>query len=244
MTEFYYQIKGKKAEGQECLSHWVFPPIFSGKVVAENKKQAKEIINENYGKQFPSRVLKTDIQNNEFLLSIEEIKPGSHLEKLFELRKCLLCKNTFYIIDKYNDNNHKNKSWDYCSDVCKDEHNKFMYMKRNENDSINAGHSAVIYKITNKNNGMVYIGKTNQVFTLRWYQHFFQLGGTKFHEAIKNSIVTDWTFEIQEIITLPIHIVENKEPISYMDEREKYILERERFWIDHYDSIKNGYNSI
>ena len=74
---------------------------------------------------------------------------------------------------------------------------------------------------------MCYIGKTSQVFTLRWYQHFYQSGDCKFHAAIKNSNFTDWSFDV-------IEIANSAEEVSI----------REQYWIDHYDSISNGYNSV
>lgn len=246
MKEFYYQIKGKKenTDDPSGYGNWTFPPIFTGKVIAEDKKKAKESIHEEYGVKFPTRVLRKDIDSNEFLLSIEEIKPGSHIEKLFQPQKCEQCGNTFYVIDKYNDKNCTNKGFTFCSEKCHEDNGKVSQFKRMDNDALIGGAIPVIYKITNKTTGKCYIGKTSQVFTLRWYQHFFQLGTNKFHDAIKNSKVSDWLFEIQEIIIFPEHIREEKNMYTYLDVREKYITERERHWINHYNSIEDGYNSI
>lgn len=245
MIDYYYQIKGKNSQKDEfTMSNWAFPPIFSGKVTAKNKKEAKELICEDYGKQFPLRVLREQLDNNEFLLSIEEIKPNSHIQRLFEQQSCKQCTTTFYVIDKYNDKNCRNKSPEFCSDKCQEDHRTAHHFKRMDNDLLIGSAMPVIYKITNKVTGMVYIGKTSQVFTLRWYQHFFQFGGSKFHEAIKNSKVTDWLFEVQEIIEFPQVLREMNDMNSYLDQREKYIFERERHWINHYNSIENGYNSL
>jgi hypothetical protein len=90
----------------------------------------------------------------------------------------------------------------------------------------------------------MYIGKTTQVFTLRWYQHFFQSGTNKFHDAIRKSKISDWIFEIHEVIEFPENLRENKDFRTYLNDREKFIIERERYWINHFDSIANGYNSI
>lgn len=244
MKEFYYQIKGKKGEEDLSGFNWVFPPIFTGKVVAKDKKEAKEVINEEYGKKFPLRVLRDDLESNEFLLSIEEIKPDSHISKLFELQKCEQCENTFYVIDKYNDANCRNKGFTFCSEKCREDNGKVAQFRRMDQGALIDGAVPVIYKITNKITGKVYIGKTSQVFTLRWYQHFFQYGTNKFHDAIKNSKFTDWMFEIEEIVVFPDHIKEQKSIYNYMNDREKYILERERYWINHYNSIDEGYNSV
>lgn len=246
MNKYYYQIKGKAGYvDPEYVSvygnpqNWTFPPVFSGMVEAENRKEAKEIIDELYGKKFPLRVLNKDLESNEFLLSIEELKEGSHRLKLFEKRECELCGGGFYVIDKYNDHNEFYKGWNYCSDSCKKEHSEIRHSEYLESREMNGTHIPVIYKITNKNTGKCYIGKTTQPFTLRWYQHFYHQKGTKFHEEICKSNLSDWVFEIQEII-------EFSEELSgkLRNERDKFIFERERFWINHYNSVEDGYNSI
>src|ERR1035437_9000511 len=98
---FYYQIKGKLGEPQAGFyggsSNWSFPPIFSGKVEAADKKEAKIKIEEEYQKKFQIRDLAKDLDSNEFLLKIDEIKEGSHYSQLFELQKCKQCDNTFYV---------------------------------------------------------------------------------------------------------------------------------------------------
>lgn len=242
--DYYYQIKGKSSDNQSEFGVWIFPPIFSGKVTAKDKKEARELICEEYGKKFPIRVLHKDLESNDFLLSIKEMEPGSHYHKLFELQKCEQCDNTFYVIDKYNDKNCRDKGFAFCSDTCRDDNGKMHQMQKLDNELLIGSAVPVIYKITNKVSGMVYIGKTSQVFTLRWYQHFFQFGSNKFHDAIKKSKFTDWQFEIIEIIEFPQEIKENKDFTNYINNREKYIIERERYWINHHDSIVNGYNSI
>lgn len=236
--EYYYQIKGKANKDYEYATsqNWSFPPIFSGKVEANNRKQAKEMICELYEKQFPTRVLQKDLDSNEFLLSIEDMKDGTHFHRLFELRTCT-CGNTFYIIDKYNDRNCHDKGAEFCSMECKDNARAMERFIRNQNEVLSGSASPVIYKITNKITNKVYIGKTTQVFTLRWYQHFFQHGSCKFHDAIRNSKVTDWLFEIIEIVIIPEHI-------KKVSEVEPLIIERERHWINEYNSIAEGYNTL
>ena len=239
MKEYYYQIKGKKsADSMSGFSNWSFPPIFSGKVLAEDKKEAKMLIDDAYGKKFPLRVLSKDLDSNEFLLNIEEICEGSHINRLFVLNECkrLSCQNTFYVIDKYNDHNCSNKGQSYCSYECQDEDRKIEVYIRNQNEVLSGSANPVIYKITNKTTEMVYIGKTTQVFTLRWYQHFFQHGSCKFHEAIRSSKVTDWLFEIEEAIEIP-------KDIKSVKDIETLIIDRERFYINKYDSINSGYNT-
>lgn len=219
--DFYYQIKGKTGDGE--WGKWSFPPIFSGKVTANDIKQAKTNIAIEYGKQFPSRVLEKDLDSNEFLMSCKEIKPTDlYTQRLFEPINCKHCNNVFTVIEKYNNWHERNKGNEYCSQSCKLEATPIEnYIPSN------SVHKPVIYLITNNKTGMVYIGKTTQPFTLRWYQHFFQHGKCKFHEAIRSSHITEWTFKVLELV----------EDISKIDERE-------HFYITHYDSKRTGYNSV
>ena len=86
-----------------------------------------------------------------------------------------------------------------------------------------------IYKIQNLINNHVYIGQTVKSYEKRFQQHksnydkpyFSQL---TLYKAFKKYGLENFSFE-------PIEEVENEK----LDEREKY-------WIDYYDSYKNGYN--
>lgn len=239
MNKYYYQIKAKAAEGEQAgffggESNWLFPPVFSGMVEADDKKSAKAVIEEEYGRVFPLRVLKKDLEKNEYLLNITEM--NAHHERLFEVKSCEHCGASFRVIDKYNDYNASDTSHTYCTSDCSQ---KAWEVKRVFNTvdlNTNGCSNPVIYKITNKRTGMSYIGKTTQVFTLRWYQHFFQSGNNKFHTEIKESKVTDWSFEVIEIIEKP-------DWAKTIDEVNLFIIERERHYITLYDSIENGYNS-
>lgn len=239
MKEFYYQIKGRTGEKQSSggffgSGNWSFPPIFSGKVEAKDKKEAKKLIEEEYGREFPMRVLKKDLDSNEFLLSIKEIT-DQRTKKLFEIQPCSHCGTEFRVIDLYNDaNTHTNS---FCSDKCANDSRELRRIEYNENYHMNGNHLPVIYKITNKITDMCYVGKTNQAFTLRWYQHFFQGSGTKFHEAIKEHTIENWLFEVIEIVKIESGDFKNR------DEADKFIIEREQYWIKTYNTIEKGYNS-
>ena len=80
-----------------------------------------------------------------------------------------------------------------------------------------------IYKITNKLNGKVYIGKSIDIET-RWKQHIYNPQNSAIHLAICKYGKDNFNFEIIEQI-----------PIEQLDSREKY-------WINYYNSISNGYN--
>lgn len=86
-----------------------------------------------------------------------------------------------------------------------------------------------IYKIQNKINGHVYIGQTVKRLEKRFQQHrnnynkpyFSQLS---LYKAFNKYGIENFTFEQVEEI-----------PNDQLDEREKY-------WIEYYNSYKNGYN--
>lgn len=86
-----------------------------------------------------------------------------------------------------------------------------------------------IYKIQNLINGNVYIGQTVKLVEKRFQQHrnnydkpyFSQL---TLYKAFKKYGLDNFSFEMLE-----------KVDNDKLDEREKY-------WIDYYDSYKNGYN--
>ena len=82
----------------------------------------------------------------------------------------------------------------------------------------------VIYKITHVPTGMVYIGQTTRSFTLRWWEHLKCSSWTDGFE------ITDLTFSVIEVLNKNIS---NDE-----------LLERETYWINHYESLKNGFNSV
>lgn len=88
----------------------------------------------------------------------------------------------------------------------------------------------VIYKITNNLNGKVYIGQTVQPLRDRWYRHCGNYGSTNENNmAIKRAIKKygKKNFTIEEI-----------ESCDYND-----LDEKERFWINYYNSYNEGYNS-
>ncbi len=236
MPEFLFKIKGKGVSnvyGTETVG-WVFPPLFTDKVEAANAKQAKEKICELYEKQFPSRVLRKDLDNNEFLLVVKEIKDDDfHTKSLFDVRNCAHCQKPYKVIEKYQLGN-EGGGMAYCCAHCKDEHNSVRSFIEWE---VTGKNPPIIYKISNKATGMCYVGKTTQIFTLRWYQHFFNSRGTKFHDAIKQHPVTDWMFEVIEIVKIP-------EDFKDLQQINDFIFEREMFYINLFDSIKNGYNSV
>ena len=86
-----------------------------------------------------------------------------------------------------------------------------------------------IYKITNLINNKVYIGQTIQSLKLRWQEHCQNINNGNYQMVIKRAIhkYGKENFTIEEI-----EICDS----SILNEREKY-------WIDYYNSFKEGYNS-
>lgn len=220
MAEFFYQIKGKDQFGV-----WQWPPMIADKITADDKNHAKTLIQDMYDKIFKRG------KDADLLLHIREIIPGdTHFSRLFEDRQCQNCGKGYQLIEKYTYGNPGGGSY-FCSSDCSSSYNKL------ENYSRGYGtQKPLIYKITNKTTGMCYIGKTTQVFTLRWYQHFFQGTDTKFHAAIKTSDVTEWSFEILEVLQFPEGCTSA--------EAAEIILKKETEYINQYNSIEKGYNTV
>lgn len=87
-----------------------------------------------------------------------------------------------------------------------------------------------IYKITNNVNGKVYIGQTIQTIKERFYQHCAtkcrdSVLNMAIHRAIKKYGKSNFTIEVIEEV--------DKDSLN----------DREKFWIEYYNSYNNGYNS-
>lgn len=233
--QYFYRIKVPKLNSQyHFANEWNYSAFDIGYIEAESKKEAREKLEDKLGIQLTMRSLKKDIgHKNIYLLQLYE--PNSFFDKLWlSQRKCEICGQEYTKLerDKANDCIRINEK--FCSVTCEDQ------AKAIQKESINySTHPAVIYKITNKNNGKSYIGKTTQSFTLRWYQHFFQSSNTKFHQEIKQTKYSDWIFEILETFGF------NGSDIDFNDSKgyNKLLTEREKYYIDKYDSINNGYNT-
>lgn len=248
MSDFFYQLKSKLKEGETNVFNgvWAFPPIFTGKVTANNRAEAQIIIQDEFQRKFPTRVLKKELDKHDLLLSIKRIEDNDyHTKRLFEVNTCLNpeCGNKFKLIEKYTIGN-EGGHLEYCSKACANKHKPTYSAIINQLEEYRAGYNnqkPCIYKITNKSNNKCYIGKTNQVFTLRWYQHFFQNGGSdnKFYTAIRDSDICNWTFEILEVIE-PSDI----SPTTEGKGLEWFICARETYWIMQNNSVENGYNSV
>lgn len=84
----------------------------------------------------------------------------------------------------------------------------------------------LIYKISNKINGMCYIGKTKNTLQERLRTHF---------QKHSNCVKLKAAFEEFGIENFSIEILESNIPFNQLDLKEVY-------YIKLYDSVKNGYN--
>lgn len=233
MAKFYYQIKGRQPAGPNREAEWAWPPVFSGMVEAENRKLAKAQIDELYERQFPQRVLRTDMTDHAYLLHIQELhERDTYLLRRFEDTACKECGMVFRLIDKYNDPNTETTSHDYCTEACKQ---AARFRDVQEFRLVNEGRApAVIYQVRQKSTGRVYVGQTTQPFTLRWWQHLSNPTSCKFHSALGGSDITDWEFSVIEVIAYPADCTN----------RAAYITQRESHWIEALAAVEAGFNTV
>lgn len=87
-----------------------------------------------------------------------------------------------------------------------------------------------IYKITNKVNGKIYIGKTVLSVQKRWSQHCSDYGKEDKSKRPLYSAMRKYgieSFYVEQVEECP----------------EEILADRERYWIEYYGSFKNGYNA-
>ena len=82
----------------------------------------------------------------------------------------------------------------------------------------------IIYRIWSKTTGMSYIGQTTRGLEIRVKEHMTCDFDDKFHNDIKRLGKDDFEYEIIEICL------------------SKELNVREKYWINQYDSFRNGYN--
>ena len=85
----------------------------------------------------------------------------------------------------------------------------------------------IIYKITNKVNGKIYIGQTIKTLERRWYQHTKAKDNSAFHKAVRK-------YGAANFIVEQIDVACSKEELNA----------KEKYWIEYYGTMtsQNGYN--
>jgi group I intron endonuclease len=86
-----------------------------------------------------------------------------------------------------------------------------------------------IYKITNSKNGKMYIGQTIGTVQGRWRRHQ--------NDALSNALDTHFARAIRKYRPESF-IVETID----MAKTQEELTQKEKYWIDYYDSVNNGYN--
>jgi hypothetical protein len=217
MKEWYALIKSWNDEG------YYWQKLISEKVLAPDKKAARELIEEWYQQKFPMRISSAKREPNTLLLSLYEMVPGEYqfVHDMFNVEECVVCTSKFRKVDLINLN--LSPAWGACSAVCAEKYRNDNFAKvKDFHECI-----PVIYKITQISSGKSYIGKTIRSFTLRWWEHIKAPSeGCKFQTALSETDITDWIFQIVEIV-----------------QDKDQILERETFWMNQFDSVDNGFNS-
>ena len=94
---------------------------------------------------------------------------------------------------------------------------------------INVDSLNYIYKITEKATGKCYVGKTRNAPFFRWWNHL-KHSSSPFGIYLKNTKLSDWTFEVLE--ELPCNISDSE------------VFKKESEYINKFNSINNGYNSL
>lgn len=93
----------------------------------------------------------------------------------------------------------------------------------------------IIYKVTNKINNKIYIGKTCNTLEQRKNEHYresrykdkWDMKNTHFHKALIKYPAESWVWEIED---------DNSS-------NEQELFEKEKYYIKKYDSFNSGYNS-
>lgn len=86
-----------------------------------------------------------------------------------------------------------------------------------------------IYKITEKETGKCYIGKTKNAPFFRWWDHLTK-NFTKFGKHLRETKLSDWNFEVLEELQSSF--------------TAKNLFKIESDYIIRFDSINNGFNSL
>lgn len=231
MKKFLYRIKVPMLKNEhEDYNEWEYSVFDVGNIEAEDSKEARLKVEDIYGSKMCMKSKKSDIgKKNKYLIAIYEMT--EYWDNMWNGETiCDQCGQSYTKLERDQANDFDYIKAGTCSPICEKSYYKEKEAKREESriDLDETGiHTPVIYKITHIESGKCYIGQTTQAFTLRWYQHFYQKKETKFHQKLRDTKIIDWRFEVIEIV------------------KEKSLLSnREQFYINKFDSVKNGYNSV
>ncbi len=242
---YFYRVQIPYTTTSENYNNTSWKDFKLGYIEAESQKEARKLLEDEFDCTLPSKVLNEDLIGNKYKYILKIFPLDAYWDNYWSAtRLCGVCSNEFTVMDKINHFGTNGNTC--CSPDCDTINNeKYSFLREEEyvqklmkdEEGI---HQPCIYLISNLKTGMVYVGQTRQYSTFRWYQHFKRpYSGSKFHNAILEHDLSDWTFQVIEIINDKT-LEERNFPYS---KKALYINQREQYYINLYDSINNGYNT-
>lgn len=211
------------------------------------RELAKKYCVDNFG-NLPFRKPKTANKDDKYFYLVESNKYWFDFHNKEHNLVCENCHKSYVRIG----DTAKSKLWNVqgkniCSAVCNLEYSEKLRQKYNNIDNENYwisddahplteqyGKSLVgyIYRITNKNTMLSYIGKTIKPPLFRWWQHL------SVDKKFEQEDLTQLVFEVLEVVYIDN---ENKNNETL---KTKILSEREHYHIDYYSVVDEGYNKI
>lgn len=192
--------------------------IFSDIEKAESKKELIDKLKTDHGVDICKKI--TGSRNSDY--KIFAIELTDYWEKHWlSVRVCKVCSKEYTLLQSKQNNQYSN--YDCCSSECNDVLRKGEYF----NHSLIREEKNSIYRIYNKINKKSFISKSRDVF-FKLDKHFNNPGDSDLHKDIKKYSLCDWSFEVLETLDKNLDI--------------KSLNDRLNYWVERYDSIKNGYN--
>lgn len=226
---------------------------------ATSESELAEILSKTHNTKVVLKWLKTNSTPEHKKLWIKSHEDmDNHVKRNLSRDICVNCGKTFRLCDWHFKYFTEGEYCDFCSEECRNIYENWVDTTTNSDWHcyyIDSNHKPVIYRIHNKVTKNSYIGKTEQVFTLRWYQHFYQWD--LFAPDTKLYGLESWQFDILETIDISNNdivmmsnisddekksIIEEWKTSSIRKLRDDYIFRREQYYIDLYDTKNNWYN--
>lgn len=194
--------------------------IYANIYEADSKNEVKNLLLSDLEDWLPEVKLRSSKNGlNQYITAIHEI--NDYWEGIFlEPRKCVNCLNFFTKIDKLK--LQTGGTAQFCSSECEVE-----YREKLDPNATTTWNNGTVYKITHTPTGKFYVGVTTRWVMQRWWEHIKAESGSPFHNFLKDSNITDFSFSI----------LESFKPT------EVNPYEREAYWITALDAINLGLNT-
>lgn len=232
----------KSLNSGDSLEYFGYQNVVEEKfILAKDKQEVKEYLLKKYPQFFPdnkifSKETKEDAQF--FYVVIFELYEWEKQQVINPIAwNCAHCgqnhENTYISKPRTNEKFFGDLKFcksddDYCLVQYKKEYFKDIELGDDENYITNSSPN-YIYKITEKLTNKCYIGKTRNEPFFRWWNHL-KHSSSPFGLYLKKTKISDWTFEVLEILP------------REMEDTEVFRIESE--FIKKYDSILNGFNHV